>query len=75
MKEERSCSNCYYKGFSELAHPCAVCIRGIERTDMWQPAKADDIDLELIDYCMVREQEGDWICNSCQRKEGCKWRW
>lgn len=36
---EKGCDNCYYSFFDERAYPCSLCIRGIERTDMWQPSK------------------------------------
>ena len=36
---EKGCDNCYYTYFDERAYPCSLCVRGIERTDMWQPSK------------------------------------
>lgn len=36
---EKGCDNCYYSYFDERAYPCSLCIRGIERTDQWQPSK------------------------------------
>ncbi len=36
---EKGCDNCYYTYFDERAYPCSLCIRGVERTDMWQPSK------------------------------------
>lgn len=36
---EKGCDNCYYTYFDEKAYPCSLCIRGIERTDQWQPSK------------------------------------
>ena len=36
---EKGCDNCYYTYFDERAYPCSLCIRGIERTDQWQPSK------------------------------------
>lgn len=36
---EKGCDNCYYTYFDEKAYPCSLCIRGVERTDMWQPSK------------------------------------
>lgn len=36
---EKGCGNCYYSFFDERAYPCSLCIRGIERTDQWQPSK------------------------------------
>lgn len=36
---EKGCDNCYYTYFDERAYPCSLCIRGIERTDQWQPSR------------------------------------
>ena len=36
---EKGCDNCYYTYFDEKAYPCSLCIRGIERTDQWQPSR------------------------------------
>ena len=36
---EKGCDNCYYTDFDERAYPCSLWIRGIERTDQWQPSK------------------------------------
>ena len=36
---EKGCDNCYYSYFDEKAYPCSLCIRGIERTDQWQPSR------------------------------------
>lgn len=36
-ENEIGCDNCYYSHFDEKAYPCSLCIRGIERTDQWQP--------------------------------------
>ena len=38
-KESRYCINCYYETFDASAYPCSMCIRGEERTDMFQPRK------------------------------------
>lgn len=38
-EKEIGCDNCYYSFFDEKAYPCSLCIRGIERTDKWQPSK------------------------------------
>ena len=43
---EKGCDNCYYTYFDEKAYPCSLCIRGIERTDMWQPSKKTKADLK-----------------------------
>lgn len=34
---ERYCETCYYEDFDPFAYPCAMCIRGYERTDKWKP--------------------------------------
>ena len=39
---ERGCENCFYEEFDLLAYPCAICIRGIERTDKWKPKDITD---------------------------------
>ena len=41
---EKGCDNCYYSYFDERAYPCSLCIRGIERTDLWQPSKKTKAD-------------------------------
>ena len=41
---EKGCDNCYYSFFDERAYPCSLCIRGIERTDQWQPSKKTKAD-------------------------------
>lgn len=41
---EKGCDNCYYSYFDERAFPCSLCVRGIERTDMWQPNKKTKAD-------------------------------
>lgn len=41
---EKGCDNCYYTYFDERAYPCSLCIRGIERTDQWQPSKKTKTD-------------------------------
>ena len=46
MEEEyRSCDNCYYTYFDEKAYPCSLCIRGVERTDKWQPSRKTKADI------------------------------
>ena len=32
---DKGCDNCYYECFDEKAYPCSLCIRGVERKDMW----------------------------------------
>ena len=41
---EKGCDNCYYTYFDERAYPCSLCIRGIERTDQWQPSRKTKAD-------------------------------
>lgn len=41
---EKGCDNCYYTYFDEKAYPCSLCIRGVERTDQWQPSKKTKAD-------------------------------
>ena len=41
---EKGCDNCYYTYFDERAYPCSLCIRGVERTDQWQPSKKTKAD-------------------------------
>lgn len=46
---EKGCDNCYYTYFDEKAYPCSLCIRGIERTDQWQPSKKTKTDYKKWD--------------------------
>ena len=32
----KNCDNCYYELFDAESYPCSMCIRGIERKDMWR---------------------------------------
>lgn len=32
----KGCDNCYYELFDSECFPCSMCIRGIERKDMWR---------------------------------------
>ena len=59
---EKGCDNCYYTYFDERAYPCSLCIRGVERTDQWQPSKKTKAD---------RKTEPKPICESCS-KNPCK---
>lgn len=47
---EKGCDNCYYTYFDERAYPCSLCIRGIERTDQWQPSKKTKAQTEYDKY-------------------------
>lgn len=63
MMTEKGCDNCYYTYFDEKAYPCSLCIRGIERTDQWQPSrktKADRKTEPQMDGYMTAEQTGDY---------------
>lgn len=44
---KKGCDNCYYSYFDERAYPCSLCIRGIERTDQWQPSKKTKADTQI----------------------------
>lgn len=35
-EEYKSCDSCYYERFDAECYPCSLCIRGIERQDLWQ---------------------------------------
>lgn len=59
---EKGCDNCYYTYFDERAYPCSLCIRGIERTDQWQPSRKTKADCKT---------EPKPICESCS-KNPCK---
>ena len=71
---EKGCGNCYYSFFDERAYPCSLCIRGVERTDQWQPSretKADrktepqyDIDKGTI-KCDNCSENGSYKCSKC----------
>lgn len=41
---EKGCDNCYYSFVDESLYPCSLCIRGIERTDQWQPSRKTKAD-------------------------------
>ena len=60
---EKGCDNCYYAYFDERAYPCSLCIRGIERTDMWQPSKKTKADLKT-------EPSSSEIPNNCEPQTG-----
>lgn len=54
---EKGCDNCYYSWFDEKAYPCSLCVRGIERTDKWQPSK--------------KTKERIVRCRECRKKMSC----
>lgn len=55
---EKGCDNCYYTYFDERAYPCSLCIRGIERTDQWQPSRKTKA---------AAQTEPKPICESCSK--------
>ena len=63
---EKGCDNCYYTYFDEKAYPCSLCIRGIERTDMWQPSKKTKTEPQPCEWCKF--SDGD----NCFSQEPCK---
>ena len=42
MEDDKGCENCFYEEFDMMAYPCAICVRGIERTDKWKPKDITD---------------------------------
>ena len=67
---EKGCDNCYYTYFDEKAYPCSLCIRGIERTDQWQPSKKTKADRKTepkpCEWCKFYDGE------NCFSQEPCK---
>ena len=66
---EKGCDNCYYTYFDEKAYPCSLCIRGVERTDMWQPSKktkAEQTEPQPCEWCKFSDGE------NCFSQEPCK---
>ena len=63
---EKGCDNCYYTYFDEKAYPCSLCIRGIERTDQWQPSKKTKADRKTepqIEKCPFDDSlPCEWVC-------------
>ena len=53
---EKGCDNCYFSYFDEKAYPCSLCIRGIERTDMWQPSRETKAEAQTCETC----KWGEW---------------
>ena len=66
---EKGCDNCYYTYFDERAYPCSLCIRGIERTDKWQPSKKTKADRKTEPQM---EYPTEW-CEKCElwREDNC----
>lgn len=76
-EKEIGCDNCYYSYFDEKAYPCSLCIRGVERTDMWQPSKKTKADCktEPITHDDYIETENDHLearCLNCNNAKACK---
>ena len=65
---DKGCDNCYYTYFDEKAYPCSLCIRGIERTDQWQPSKKTKANTPQTDEppCMGKP------CGICGERNYCK---
>ena len=42
----KSCDNCYYARFKAYAYPCSMCVRGMERRDMWMAKREEEEDEE-----------------------------
>ena len=63
---EKGCDNCYYSYFDEKAYPCSLCIRGIERTDQWQPSKKTKAEPQPCEWCKFSDGE------NCFSQEPCK---
>ena len=71
-EKEIGCDNCYYTYFDEKAYPCSLCIRGIERTDMWQPSKktkATISKMEQVDKDINVRSKTMRDCYNCERYE------
>ena len=81
---EKGCDNCYYTYFDERAYPCSLCIRGVERTDQWQPSRKTKADRKTEPTVSVSERvEGElpnckvckntnkteFMCNACAEND------
>lgn len=64
---EKGCDNCYYIYFDEKEYPCSLCIRGIERTDKWQPSKKTKADCKDW-YCYITEDRDTQVLDTWQMK-------
>lgn len=73
--DEHSCQFCYYEYFNEYAYPCSMCVRGVERKDMFSPkgrrTKDDQIEPS---GCWVKENQGKQICDDCIKNTDCAWK-
>ena len=54
---DKGCDNCYYEYFDEKAYPCSLCIRGVGRTDKWQPSKRIKADTPRSDCCTCKHSK------------------
>lgn len=72
---DKGCDNCYYTYFDEKAYPCSLCIRGIERTDKWQPSKKTKADTPQTDCesCEHKHEMG-LPCYHCPIAVDCGWK-
>ena len=68
---EKGCDNCYYTYFDERAYPCSLCIRGIERTDQWQPSKKTKAEQTepQCKTCKHYPPSKKWPCEDCCHKD------
>ncbi len=57
---EKGCDNCYYTYFDERAYPCSLCIRGVERTDQWQPSKKTKAETFKADGITYYKTDCSW---------------
>lgn len=67
---DKGCDNCYYTYFDEKAYPCSLCIRGVERTDKWQPSRKTENSSEKLNNCETCRFElyCPEMCEGC-----CEW--
>ena len=64
--DDKGCDNCYYTYFDEKAYPCSLCIRGVERTDKWQPSRKTKADTPQTDEEYINNLP--WIEKDCPWK-------
>ena len=74
---DKGCDNCYYTYFDEKAYPCSLCIRGIERTDKWQPSKKTKADIPQTETHDLRTNTHECVSDTPQTEMDkcykCKW--
>lgn len=68
-EKEIGCDNCYYSFFDEKSYPCSLCIRGIERTDKWQPNKKTKNKTQTETECHNCKHFLTNLCRECFNKE------